>query len=457
MYHSLGNWLIDSWKRPGMHRHQALFHKSQWWTAEQLRAYQVEKLERLLDHCRKNVPYYAPFMKNGTPSDIRELPFLTKELINNHRDAMRATNFPDDRLYISGTGGSTGEPMNFYRNKDLGSVVDALVYRARQWWEFPLGTRYSLIWGNSFEAKKHAGLTHRLSNHIKNCLFLNAHQLDDETISGFLKEIQLFRPKVLWGYPSALGRLAQYALEHNISLKLHCAISTAETLYPDTRHLITQAFHCDVFDYYGSGEVGSIAFECNTHECYHVSDEHVLLEVVDEQGRPVKPGEIGSVVVTDLDNYGMPFVRYFNKDLAVLGPEQPCSCGRGLSRITRVEGRASDFIITPEGKAIHPTYLMYLFYRDPDHANRLEGIRSYKVIQDKVSELQVLLQLEPGYGDETVQYVHKNFSVRFPSMYIEVRIVDEIPTTRSGKRRYIESNVATDRFGKIIARETTSS
>ena len=450
MYHALGNWLIDSWKRPGIHSHEAFFQKSQWWSAEQLRAYQMEKLARLLDHCRKNVPYYTQFMKNRTP-DLREMPFLTKEIINNNRDALRATNYPDDRLYISGTGGSTGEPMNFYRNKDLGATVDALVYRARKWWGFNPGMRYALIWGNSFEATKHANLARRLSNHVKNSIFLNAHQLDDNVVAELLKEIQRFRPKVIWGYAGALGRLSQYALDHGISFELRCAISTAETLYPNVRQLIAQAFHCDVFDYYGSGEVGSIAFECNTHECYHVSDEHVLLEVVDDQGRPAKPGEIGSVVVTDLDNFGMPFVRYLNRDLAVLGPEKSCSCGRGLSRLARVEGRVSDFIFTPEGKIIHPTYLMYLFYRDPDHANRLEGIRSYKIIQNTISELLVLLQLEPGYGDETKHYVYKNFATRFPSMRIEVQAVEEIPVSKSGKRRYVESNISASNFSKITS------
>src|SRR5690606_25431630 len=125
----------------------------------------------------------------------------------------------------------------------------------------------------------------------------------------------------------------------------------AEKLYPFQRKLIEEAFAAPVFETYGSREFMLIAAECDRHEGLHLTSEHLLVEILDEDGRPTPAGEAGNVVITDLYNFGMPFIRYANGDRAIAGWSK-CSCGRGLPLLRQVTGRRLDVLHSPDGRRI---------------------------------------------------------------------------------------------------------
>ncbi|MGH8670719.1 MAG: phenylacetate--CoA ligase family protein, partial [Burkholderiales bacterium] len=145
-------------------------------------------------------------------------------------------------------------------------------------------------------------------------------------------------------------------LAHGIKIPaLKQARAFGETLKPDLRELCQRAWGVPVIDTYSAEEIGYIALQCPRHEHYHVQSENVLVEILDEQGRPCTPGEIGRVVITTLHNYAMPLIRYQIMDYAQAG--EPCACGRGLPVITRVLGRERNLLTLPDGTLRWPSFL----------------------------------------------------------------------------------------------------
>ena len=205
-------------------------------------------------------------------------------------------------------------------------------------------------------------------------------------------------------------------------------MSTAECLYPHQRQLIEEVFGCRVFDQYGSREIWSIASECN-HGRLHVNSdlnvvEHVLMQ-----------GEIPNLVITPLHNYGMPFLRFVNDDLAAARPD-PCACGLPYPTIDRVQGRSSDNFKTPDGRIVHGTYFHHLMYG-------LDGVAQYQFVQRSLSDVTLSVVRAAGFDESTsraLDTVGRKFAQYF-GFPLKTEFVDVIHPTPSGKTRFTISHV----------------
>jgi phenylacetate-CoA ligase len=187
-----------------------------------------------------------------------------------------------------------------------------------------------------------------------------------------------------------------------------------------------------VFNEYGCGELGTIAHECEAGRL-HINDENLIVEVLDG-GRPCAPGAKGELVVTELHNIAMPLIRYRTGDFGAIGAE-PCPCGRTLTVLETVFGRAYDFVEAPDGRRFHGEFLMYIFEEAQRHHL---GIAQFQVRQETLTRFHIRLVPGPGFSERSEQAVLARMREHLgPDIEARFEIVDEIPRERSGKMRVI--------------------
>jgi phenylacetate-CoA ligase len=216
-------------------------------------------------------------------------------------------------------------------------------------------------------------------------------------------------------------------------------ISSAQSLPDASRRSIEEAFGCRVFDKYGSREFSGIAYECDAHEGHHVVGEGYIVEVV-KDGQPAAPGEIGEVVITDLNNLCLPFIRYRIGDLAeAMDPGALCPCGRGLPRIGKIEGRVQSIIIGSKGQYVPGTFFAHVL-KDYDHA-----IRQFQIVQEQRGSIVFKVVRGKRYSDtilaEVLATLHRFLG---EDLTIQVELVENIDMVRTGKRLATVSRLGID-------------
>ena len=415
--------------------------QSQWWSPERIAALQRERLQALLHEAASDVPYYrAAFAAAGIrPGDIREasdlvrLPFLTKADIRANSDALKSERAGP--LVPSNTGGSSGEPLMFYVGRRRRSHDVAAKWRATRWWGVDIGDREIVVWGSPIELHAQDRLR-GLRDRVLRTELLSAFEMSTAKLDAFVARIRAVRPRMLFGYPSALAHIARHAQARGVRLDdlgIAVAFVTAERLYDDQREAIAQVFGCRVANGYGGRDAGFIAHEC-PEGSLHLSAEDIVVEIVDDAGRPVPAGTAGEIVVTHLATGDFPFIRYRTGDVGVLGT-RACGCGRGLPVLQSVEGRTTDFVVADDGTVMHGLALVYV-------VRALAGVRAFKIIQETRALTRVLVVPDAGYDDGVAAAIVAGMKARLGSR-VEVRVepVEAIAPERSGKYRYVVSHV----------------
>ncbi|MEO8346689.1 MAG: phenylacetate--CoA ligase family protein, partial [Betaproteobacteria bacterium] len=354
---------------------------SQWWPAERIAALQFDRLAALLRHANACVPYYRElFRRIGFDpnamtelADLERLPFLTKSEIRAHTEALKSS--AATGLARSNTGGSSGEPLIFYLGKERVSHDVAAKWRSTRWWGVDLGDREIVVWGSPIELGAQDRVR-SLRDSLMRTRLLPAFEMSEANLDGFVRTIRETRPSMLFGYPSALARIARHATARGVtlnSLGIKVAFVTSERLYDDQRNAIENAFGCPVANGYGGRDAGFIAHAC-PQGGMHITAEDIIVETIGGDGRRVGAGESGEIVVTHLASRDFPFIRYRTGDFGVLDT-RGCSCGRGLPLLQEIQGRATDFVVAADGTVMHGLALVYVI-RD------LEGVASFKIIQE---------------------------------------------------------------------------
>ena len=415
---------------------------TQWWPAERLRQLQLDRLRALLVHANAQVPYYRSLFAQHAidPSRFRALaqlqtlPFLTKPLIRAHAESLKSNTAQG--LARFNTGGSSGEPLIFFIGTERVSHDVAAKWRATRWWNVDIGDPETVVWGSPIEL----GAQDRvrwLRDRLMRTELLPAFEMSEARLDDFVARIRARRPRMLFGYPSALARIAEHAARRGQrmdDLGIRVAFVTAERLYDEQRNLIATTFGCAVANGYGSRDAGFIAHQCPSGRM-HITAEDIIVELVDPDGRPVATGESGEIVVTHLATGDFPFIRYRTGDMAVMDDE-PCPCGRGLPVLREIQGRATDFVQAHDGTPMHGLALIYTL-RD------IVGISAFKIIQETRELTRVLLVADErcDLGAAT-RRIEADFKARLgAAVRIEVEPVASIAAEKSGKYRYVVSKV----------------
>jgi phenylacetate-CoA ligase len=416
---------------------------------EELDALQLDRLQTLVMHAYKHVPFYRQrFEAAGIQpadvrslSDLQHLPVLTKADLRAHADddEMIAAGQRKETLRRNATGGSTGSPVVFYQDGQQRLFSAANKRRYRGWYGFQLGDKVAFLWGAPRDLAD--GWRSRLRQTLRRQRWLNAYHISAQDVQRFLLMLERWRPRLIVGYVSVLDLLAGYMKDNGVETARPWAIeAAAEKLWADQRVRIEAAFHAPVYDVYGSREFGTIAAECQAHNGLHVMSDTCLVEVV-RDGQPVGPGELGEILVTSFTNRAMPLIRYQIGDLGRLSDETPCPCGRSLPRLDEVVGRSNALVTTARGEYVHGAFFSRLFYGVP-------GIQQFRVHQRSLLEVDVSYVSEtpiaPGVEVGLREQILDNLGQQ---VKLSIRHVGDIPPLPSGKMGYLVSDVPVDLMG----------
>ncbi len=420
--------------------------ETQWLSGDRLRAMQLDKLRKMLAHAALCVPYYKRSFKEAgfeagdlkSIEDIKALGILDKAILRDHTEEFLAEGLRE-KTYTAKTGGSTGEPLVFPIGSSLRAASVANMARCRRWWGIDIGDKSANFWGHSrylgngpaVRAKKALS---EAKARILNRIICNAYDLSDGAMEEYWKRIERFRPAFLIGYATSLYVFADFVARRGLpggDLGLKAVISTAEVLYDWQRDAVNAAFGAPVVNEYGMCEAGIIAYEC-PQGSMHVMDESVIVEIL-----PVEGETEGDIVITELENYAAPLVRYNTKDMAA-PVEGACDCGRGLSRITKVAGRAYDIIYAADGKAVAGALLTHVMKGTP-------GVGKYQILQKDLLHLEITYARGGDVSKDSLAAA-KATLVRHLGGAVEVsmREVEDIQKERSGKHRWLKSSVTSE-------------
>lgn len=434
--------------------HLADLDDSQWLSLDGMRELQLAKLRKLVQHAHRHVPYYRERMKGigMTPDDIRSLedlrhlPLLTKDDVRRHLyfDIMSDNHNKSEVLKIT-TSGSTAEPFVCYVDRAQLEFRWAATLRAQEWTGYRFGDRCIRLWHQTLGMSRSQVAREHADAFLSRRRFIPAYEMSDATLREFVRLIEEWQPVLLDGYAESFNFLATYLREHSrLRIQPRGIMSSAQTLPDTSRRIIEETFGCRVFDKYGSREFSGIAYECEAHEGHHVVGEGYIVEIL-KDGRPAEPGEVGEVVITDLNNYCLPFIRYRIGDLAeAMDPLRLCACGRGLPRIGRIEGRVQSIILGADGRYVPGAFFSHLF-KDYDHA-----IRQFQILQTEPGAITFKVVKGRRYSDEVLTEVitllHRYLGAE---MKIVVEFVDNIDMVRTGKRLATVSKLGID-FQSVV-------
>ena len=415
--------------------------QSQWWPRERIEALQLERLRTLLADVGTNVPYYRRlFGECGfdpaavrSLADLQRLPFLTKAEIRAHSDDFRHPQAGP--LARFNTGGSSGEPLVFYIGKERVSHDVAAKWRATRWWGVDIGDREAVVWGSPIELGAQDRVR-AVRDKLLRTRLLPAFEMSEARLDGFVAQLRAQRPRMLFGYPSALSHIARHAEQRGVAMKdlgIQVAFVTSERLYDEQRATIERVFGCPVANGYGGRDAGFIAHQCPSGGM-HLTAEDLIVEIIGSDGKPVPDGQLGEIVVTHLCTREYPFIRYRTGDMAVMSTER-CACGRGLPMLAEIQGRSTDFVVAQDGTVMPGLSLIYIL-RD------LPGVQGFKVVQQSLDKTSVQVVAGEGFDETVVSTIVQGFRRRLgQGVEVELQRVPAIEPEKSGKFRYIVSHV----------------
>jgi phenylacetate-CoA ligase len=414
---------------------------SQWWTTEQISAFQARRLQQFLVDIGQHVPYYQRLFRrlNFDPTNVQsiealqKLPLLTKPDVRENLDNIKAVGHGSLTRY--NTGGSSGEPLIFYMGKGRKSHDVAAKWRATRWWGVDIGDPELVVWGSPIELGAQDRIR-RLRDGMMRSHLLPAFEMSPQNLDRFVATIQTIRPAMLFGYPSSLSSIAAHARAKNLvmnNLGIRVVFVTSEKLYEEQRAIIAEVFGCPVANGYGARDAGFIAHECPSGSM-HISAEDMVVETVRPDGSTAAQGESGEIVVTHMASGDFPFVRYRTGDMGVLD-DKPCACGRGLPVLREVQGRTTDFVVARNGMVMHGLALIYTV-RD------LPGVERFKIEQMSIDQTVVKVVAGVDFGAAEEARIIRDFKSRLgEAVDIRVDKVGSIANETSGKYRYVVSHV----------------
>lgn len=420
---------------------QSVYHKLQFllksknWSREQIDDFQNHRLINLIQHVYKSVPYYKNMFDSAgisplqihTKEDLAKLPIINKSVIKQHNELFISSSVISKDIMKRSSSGSTGEPLFYATTKEAYSINIAA--NLRGWYEmgYKLGDKFVKLSQNGRASK-----IKRLQDSFTRNLYIKADPLDEENFKTILIKIEKFKPKVIRCYPDPLLFLARYKQHHpEFAHKPLFINTTGNTLHAETRKEIEQSFGCKVFDSYSS-EGNSCVFECHTQNGYHSAEEYGITEVIDDYGKRISKG-VGRLVSTDLWNFAHPFIRYDTQDYVEVD-DSPCSCGRSHLRIKKILGRDSEVLKLPNEKKFIVHNFTIFFSLDSKELRR--SVDQFQVIKQKDEKVLFRLKVNNKFNNEVKNFI-TNFWREKLQTSVELEIVDDIPLTQSGKRRFI--------------------
>jgi phenylacetate-CoA ligase len=398
--------------------------------------YQISKLSTILEIAFSNIKYYERFKFNTnkfTYSDFQQIPVLTKQIIRSNTQDLVNLNFKKIEDVICNTsGGSTGEPIAFFQTKEQASHGLANYFLALNYNGVNINQTSVNLWGaerDMYNIKKRfdiRGLVHNKTS-------LNTFVLSDDIMHNYIQKLKKIKPKFIKAYVHSIHDMSKIINKHNINITFTPIIQcTTGPLYPEMRNEIKKAFNqAIVFNFYGSREVTAIATEIRDKPDMHILYDNVLIEILDENNNQVKQGEEGEIVVTTLNNFYMPLLRYKIGDRAVKGDDLEF----GTLKLESVVGRTIGVIHKEDGSRIDGQFFTTLFFNK-------EGIKNFQLVQKTISDLQLKIVKSEKFEQEELSSILNRIKEELINTKIDVVFCDKIDLTSTGKIMYVYSEIS---------------
>jgi phenylacetate-CoA ligase len=368
--------------------------KTQFLTREKIQQLQWSRFKKLITHAYNNVPYYKRiFTSHGiTPDDIKSpeylirIPILTKKIIRENYKDLIAENPVQYNPRILTSGGSTGEPLRFFIDKNTNGYQWADVIRGQKLAGWDYGDRIGRFWGSSvlsiqkpFQKKVYAWLN--------DWRLFSAFDASNENMKKWIEVIRKEKISFLSGYVDSIVDFARFSISQNLQTQLTAVFPTTAPISISGRRIIEKAFGCGIFDLYQSADGGLSAIECHQHNGLHLSEERCLVESTPAKGEKDIP-----VIVTDLFNYAMPFIRYENGDEITITDEY-CKCGRESTIIKSVLGKTYHHILLPNGNKVHSEIFSY-------YLNNFLIVKHFLARQVSSTKIELDIEIDSHYESE---------------------------------------------------------
>jgi len=408
---------------------------------------QRRRLAATVSHAHQHVPYYREKMRRlgvrpgelRTVADLARLPVLERDQVQRDPEYFVSRARPLEHLVKVRSGGSTGEPLTFYRDLPAVFAARARRERARSLMLALAGRRLrcrmaTILMGGgagSDAARRFDRLTLLTGRLRVTTLRLSVLDPPAETVAA----LNAFRPDVIATFGSYLEVLFAHLERSGQEFAAPRVITyAADALSPTVRRLVSERYSVEVIGIYQAIETPMIGFECQRHRGLHVNVDVCPVRIVDPDGADLPAGESGDVVVSNLVNRGTVLLNYHLGDVARL-LEERCDCGRHLPLMSLPEGRTDEWVAAASGRLIHPVAIRIALRHD-------DQVLRYQVVQERSDRFAVTLVTRPGadrdrvargVGDALAQLLGRDTEVR-------IGFADTLPRTPRGKVRPVITN-----------------
>lgn len=420
--------------------------ESQWFSQDDLRELSFRKLERLLIHAFETVPYYRTLMarhgfdpyKLQDANDVRRLPVLTREDLELNYEALKSSRIGEYYAHESCSSGSTGRPARFMQdfNHDLWSRAHQL--RTYRWCgDWKVGQKFALVWGSPVYWDRQT-VYRKIEAHFTNRIELNCNTVGPRNLLAMARRLERFDPHLISGYSTALYLITETARQNGIRFpSLRALQPNAEPTYDNMADAMTSYFGVPVYDKYGSTETNILAHQSPANrDLMCIQSENAHVEFVRENGEACAVGEKGKLVVTTLNNYSMPLIRYATSDVAA-PLAGSCPSGRGFPLMTKVRGRQYDRILTSNGDAIHPQIFSNLF-------SNFTSVAWFQVVQNNLEELEIALMMRERPDLALEAKIKRMINLRTGTQFwIKFTYIENPPSSATGKHKICVNNLGT--------------
>jgi len=414
------------------------------WTPSMRKEWRLNMLNQIIDYAWKHVAFYRIFwsdhgIKRRPLKSIEELqvyPILRKDVFIKNHVRIMSDNLINIKHIKKCSGGTTGKPINYLVDKEQWSLMQAF-----HWWGWSLagykiGDKVGILAGGSL-IQEATTLQTRARLFLERRLFLHAVNIDEVVARDYHHRLEKYGAKFLYGYPSYLYMFAMYLKNEHLRLpSIKAVITTSEILLPKYRRTIEEVFKCSVYDDYGCNDGGVQSYECTKHQGLHYNDLQSILDVNGEEN-----DNFGKLVITNLWNKSMPFVRYENGDIVELS-KSLCDCMSPFPIIKKVEGRTYDLIHFGNGQNLSGSTLVHIMGHVEANEKTNSSILEYQAVQTKKNVLELRIRTETILKSEAIKYINVVFYRYFkPEIELIIKVVGELEKTNSGKLKFIWTQI----------------
>lgn len=389
---------------------------------EELEVLQLQRLKAIVLHAYKNVPFYRAFYEEHhfnpekifSLKDIKKIPIITKDDLRKAGQRAYADGIEKRFMLKDKTSGSTNEPFEFFKDKRTMLTEHACFMRHKLVAGYKFLEPSVLMRG--LEPHKSA-IRAVMDKTFSRNYFISLLDLDDITIPKHVEFLKEKKIRLIECFPSGVVELARYIKDQQIEMHIPYIIASGEKLSQKDQELIENAFNGKVYQVYGSAENMEVAYQCDERNGFHYD---ISRYVLDEEN--------GELIITNLENYVMPFIRYKSGDQVVFD-EKACTCGRNFPLIKEIKGRVLHNIQAPNGKILNYHFFSTLLDKDYQY------IHKYQVVHKDNGALEVLIVPGESWNDEVKSEILRTITDQTgPDMEVRIIATDRISAKLTGKR-----------------------